>query len=199
MIEMVRFISMRLRAVKGRFSSRPRNDLFFKQQRLLEIGRRYRCTTLVETGTYLGDTVKIARRYFDRVLSVELSAELHQKNLERLKKYKNVLLWQGSSGQCLPEMLLLIPSERVLFWLDAHYSGTGTAKGGSNCPIISELEAIAAHPVGESCILIDDARCFGTEEGYPPIEQIRDKLMKINPNYHIRVENDCIMALPPSG
>lgn len=197
MKHVLRLVAIKIRHFKGQLSSRPRSDLFYKQQRLLEIGSRYHCSALVETGTYLGDTVKVARRYFDRVLSVELSTDLHQKNLERFKKHPNVILWQGNSGQRMLEMLSLIPSERVLFWLDGHYSGMGTERDESDCPIIPELEAIAAHPRCDHCILIDDARCFGKEEGYPSIEQVRQKLLTINPDFQVQIDNDCIMALPP--
>jgi hypothetical protein len=188
---------MKIRHLRGQFSSRPRNDLFYKQQRLLEIDSRYHCSIFLETGTYLGDTLKVVRRYFDRVLSVELSEDLHNQNLKRFKKYRNVFLWQGNSGKRMPEMLLMIVGERALFWLDAYYSGIGTAKDENVCPIISELEAIAKHPRRDHCILIDDVSCFGQEEGYPSIEKVREMLLKINPAFQVQIDNDCIMALPP--
>lgn len=197
MKKFLRLVAIRIRRLKGHLSNRPRNDLFYKQQRLLEIGSRYSCSTLVETGTYLGDTVKVARRYFDRVLSVELSADLHRKNIERFKKHPDVILWQGNSGMRMQEMLSQIIGSRALFWLDAHYSGAGTAKDENDCPLISELEAIAKHPRRDHCILIDDARCFGHEEGYPPIDLVLEKLLAINHEYYVHIENDCIMALPP--
>lgn len=197
MKQFLRLVAIKIRHFKGHLSSRPRNDLFYKQQRLLEIGSCYHCSIFLETGTYLGDTLKVARRYFDRVLSVELSEDLHNQNLKRFKKYRNVFLWQGNSGKRMPEMLPLIVGARALFWLDAHYSGVGTAKDENDCPIISELEAIAKHPRRDHCILIDDARCFGHEEGYPSIERVREKLLAINPEYYVHIDNDCIMALPP--
>jgi len=197
MKKFLRFVAIKIRRFKGHLSKRPRSDLFYKQQRLLEIGARYNCSTLVETGTYLGDTVKVARRYFDRVLSVELSEDLYLTNIERFEKSRNVYLWQGNSGVRIQEMISLIIGSRALFWLDAHYSGAGTAKDEEDCPLISELEAIGKHPRRDHCILIDDARCFGHDEGYPPIALVMEKLLAINSEYYVHIENDCIMALPP--
>lgn len=196
MKRLLRLAAIKIRHFKGYLSRRPRNDLFYKQQRLLEIGNRYHCTTLIETGTYLGDTVKVARRYFDRVLSVELSEDLHNQNLKRFERYRNVFLWQGNSGKRMPEMLPRIAGTRALFWLDAHYSGAGTAKGENDCPIIFEMEAIANHSRRDHCILIDDARCFG-QAGYPSIEWVNEKLLTINPAFHVQIDGDCIIALPP--
>ena len=59
-------------------------------------------------------------------------------------------------------MLSRLSEERALFWLDAHYSGGDTAKGQSNTPVMSELEAILAYSRRNDIILVDDLRYFWT-------------------------------------
>jgi len=86
-------------------------------------------------------------------------------------------------------------SGRVLFWLDAHYSGPGTAKGETECPLITELDTIKKHHRNNHCILIDDAHFFDGSH-YPSLETVREKLLSINRNYNIFVQRDCILALP---
>ena len=56
---------------------------------------------------------------------------------------------------------------RILFWLDGHYSGEGTGGCDEVCPIIAELRLIAQSKRKDHCILIDDARLFIGEDGYP--------------------------------
>ncbi len=192
-----RFLAIKVRKVRIKLSGRPVLDLSYKQQRLLEIGQHYKCDTFLETGTYLGDTLRVMKNYFDVLISVELSKELYQRNKERFSDCPHVMLWCGSSGDLLSEMLRHVGKGRILFWLDAHYSGAGTARGEQDCPVLAELAAIAGTKRHDHCILIDDALCFTQTPGYPTIEEIRKVLLGINPEFSITVENDCIAALPP--
>jgi len=61
-------------------------------------------------------------------------------------------------------------SGRILFWLDGHYSGEGTACGDQVSPILQELDLIKAHPRRDHCILIDDSRLFTGVDGYPTLK-----------------------------
>jgi hypothetical protein len=184
------------RRLRLTFSRRPADDLSYKQQIILETGWRFGCSTLLETGTYLGDTVNVAKGYFDRVLSVELSAELHAHCRERFRKDRNVFLWQGNSGELLGRMIDTLGEERALFWIDAHYSGSGTADGNHRCPVMAELAAIANLWRKDHCILIDDASLFDVDAAYPTKEEVGAVLMSINPDYEISIRNNIILALP---
>jgi hypothetical protein len=171
---------------------------FYKRHRLILEGRRYGCSTLVETGTYLGKTVQAVQRHFNQVLSVELSPKLYERAARKFRLARNVRLWRGDSGTVMDEMIHYITG-RAIFWLDGHYSGGMTACGANACPLVAELAAIARHPRNDHVILIDDARCFGRDAGYPTLDEVRQLLVSINPHYRINVENDCITARPDSS
>jgi hypothetical protein len=57
-----------------------------------------------------------------------------------------------------------------LFWLDAHPC-TDRSATDAPVPLLSELAAIAAHPVAGHVILVDDMRLMGSE-GFPAGEQL---------------------------
>jgi hypothetical protein len=181
-----------------RLKGRPAQGNHFKQERCLAIGAEYDCRVLVETGTHVGEMVAATRRQFEAVYSIELFRPLYDSTRRRFRRATNVFLYHGDSAVCLPEVLRRVDG-RALFWLDGHYSGEGTGKGASECPVLGELDAIATHARNDHCILIDDARHFGVHPDYPPIEEIRRRLLGINPDYEVSVEHDCIAALPPRG
>jgi hypothetical protein len=111
----------------------------------------------VETGTFRGDMVEVVRPYFSQVYSIELSKELHERNVERFQNCHNVYLYQGDSGAVLPRLLKRIPNIPTVFWLDAHPSGGDTALSAS--PLERELTAIL-EARDEGVILIDDLQPF---------------------------------------
>lgn len=193
----LRLLALRIRSIRLLLSARPRDDLSRKQQLLLEIGWSFRCSVFVETGTYLGDTVEILRHHFDEVFSIELHENLYKLNRKRFRGKGNVFLWLGDSGRLLPKVLNHVPAGRILFWLDAHYSGPGTAADGRNCPVLAELTAITALERKDHCIVIDDAHMFGNHKDYPTYEQIQQLLLSINPQFHVAIRNKIIFALPP--
>lgn len=188
----------RLRYYRWWLTGRRPNDEFghYKRLRLREVGRQYGCATLVESGTFHGETVAFARKWFRKVISIELLPQLYEMNRRRFRSATNVRLFGGDSGNVLPEAIREIDG-RALFWLDGHYSGPGTARAeNSECPVVAELAAIRASGRFDDCILIDDARLFGVNPDYPKIDEVTKILRGINSNYEIRVEEDCIHALP---
>jgi len=190
---------MTLRYFKWVFQRRPIRELcpFSKRTIILDNANLFNCTTFIETGTYCGDTVAAMRGAFKIIMSVELYEPLYKMNKLRFKNYSDVYLWLGDSSIALNDMVSKIEG-RALFWLDGHYSGPGTGKTETECPIIAELNVISGHSRKDHCILIDDARCFGQDKDYPPISLINSKLISINPNYNISIKNDIIVAFPPS-
>ena len=117
-------------------------------------------TTFMETGTFRGDTTAVAARIFESVHSFELSAELHANALKRFSGQANVHLHHGDSAELLPRILASGPREKILFWLDGHFSGGPTAQGKLNTPILDEIRAIAAAGIKDCVVLVDDLRCF---------------------------------------
>jgi hypothetical protein len=195
--DILRLLALRIRSIRLLLSARPSNDLSRKQQLLLEIGWNFRCSVFVETGTYLGDTVEILRHHFDEVFSIELYEKLYKLNKKRFQGKGNVSLWLGDSGRLMSEVLQHVSTGRILFWLDAHYSGPGTAAEDRDCPVLAELTAIAAHERKDHCIVIDDAHMFGNHTDYPTREQVQQMLLNVNPAFHIVIKNEIMVALPP--
>jgi hypothetical protein len=178
-----------------------------KHQKIINTGRLFSNTTLIETGTFHGDTVFACLPYFDSITSIELSDELHKKATKRFLNNSKVKILHGASEQVLPKVLsqLYVPA---VFWLDAHYSMGITAKGNQNTPILEELKLILSHPIKNHIILIDDARCFhpnyikkfqklGQHEvvqslqGYPTMIEIL-KLLKLHGSYSVSIDRDII-------
>src|SRR5579859_5086884 len=76
-----------------------------KRRVLRRYAREFRLHTLVETGTYLGDTVAALRRDFSHIYSIELSPELAERARKRFETTRNVTIVEGDSGIKLAEVL----------------------------------------------------------------------------------------------
>lgn len=139
-----------------------------KVRNVIQLASRYGASTLVETGTYLGEMIEATKSRFDRIVSVEIHPTLASRAVERFKRDRHVTILVGDSAVLMPGILAQIGPAPALFWLDGHYSGEGTGRAGYQTPIVHEIETIAAHRRGFcDVILIDDARAFGTSTGYP--------------------------------
>lgn len=159
-----------------------------------EYARRFSIYTLIETGTYLGEMVYANRRRFHTIISIELDRSLYERAKERFKKYPRVSIVHGDSGTVLP-MILKNVKTSCLFWLDGHYSGSGTAKGRSETPILNELLHIKSH--GDNhVILIDDARLFHGKNDYPALEELRSFSQSLWPRSAFDVQYDIIRICP---
>lgn len=168
---------------------------FIKQLLLRQLATRFGLRTLVETGTFLGDTVAAMRPHFDRIVSIELSAELARRARERFAQDPQVTILEGDSGALLPGVLTGL-DRPALFWLDGHYSGGITAQAAVDTPVLEELAAIFAHPIDTHVVLIDDARCFDGTSGYPTIDALRTLVASHRPGWSFEVRRDCIRLLP---
>lgn len=166
-----------------------------KQKMLKEYAKKYRCRTLVETGTYLGDMVHAMRNHFETIYSIELSRELYERACERFKGNRQIKLICGDSAVQLGKIIGELQPP-VLFWLDGHYSAGITAKADKYTPIIDELETILKQATGDNVILIDDARCFGKVPDYPEIATIQAIIETKMPSANIVVEDDTIRVTP---
>ena len=124
----------------------------------------------VETGAYKGDGIAalLSTKHFTTIHSLELSPIWVVHCRERFRNEPNVHLHQGDSSEVLKDLLsngTLPPSEPILFYLDAHFSGGETA--GENidqgCPVLRELEIIKTHRniLIPDVIIIDDMRLMG--------------------------------------
>ena len=112
-----------------------------KQITIQTYQEKYKVTTLVETGTFMGDMVDAQKIYFKKIFSIELGKELYENAKSRFINNNNITILQGDSGKVLSSILKEL-NEPAIFWLDGHYSGGITAKGDKECPIFEEIDAI---------------------------------------------------------
>lgn len=178
--------------------------LFLPAEQRVEVirdyAKRYGIKHLIESGTSVGDTPNALMDDFTTLTTIELDPGLYVRAVQRFAGSK-VQCMMGDSGRLLPGLLVGL-TEPVIFWLDGHHSGPGTAHGDLDTPIVAELTAAVAAPKG-SVILIDDARIFaeGPEHfdephyhDYPPLSWVRDKAQQSGFDYEMK---DDIIRITP--
>jgi hypothetical protein len=167
----------------------------FKRALVLAAGEQTGAGLFVETGTFYGDMVDAVSEQFRRIVSIELDPRLHQIARRRFRDRDHIQLLLGSSEDLLPGVLQRI-TEPAVFWLDAHYSGSRTAVGSSETPIVSELNSVLNHRIKKHVILVDDARCFDGTHDYPRLNDIQDLLVEHSGEYSWQVASDVIQIRP---
>lgn len=161
-------------------------------------------TLFVETGTFEGDAIEIARPFFDTIHSIELSPEYFELAKTRFANDAAVHLYLGDSAKKLAELKPLFANQPTLFWLDAHWcvaQDTGGEK--SQCPLLEEIRGIGQLNA-ESAIMIDDARLFASPppqpheiSQWPRLDQVIDALRAVGGKTHeLKIFNDVIVFAP---
>jgi hypothetical protein len=181
----------------------PKGACFaLKSTFLTMLKNKFNASVFIETGTYKGDTTNVAADVFDQVHTIELGVDLYEKAKERFIEKPNVFLYCGNSPDVLKQILPTI-SERVILWLDSHWSGGDTVLGEENTPVIKEIEAIKKSGHKNCIILIDDIRCFDPENsfystgmhyGYPSVHELKKAIKSINKNYCVQILGDILIA-----
>ncbi|MEO6053156.1 MAG: hypothetical protein ABIP97_04015 [Chthoniobacterales bacterium] len=164
-----------------------------KRAVLLDFARRHHLKTFVETGTFHGDTLGYLSPHLDALYSIELADSFYEAATKRFAGSKNIHLLHGDSATRLTEVISDL-SEPALLWLDAHYSAGDTARGDEDTPIVQELNLLFSNQKVKHFILIDDARDFGRDPGYPSLSYI-EKVAEQN-NYKYDCRFDIIRLLP---
>lgn len=162
---------------------------------ILKYARKFHIKTLVETGTYLGQTVDDLKQGFLKIFTIELDKNLYKNAKNNFAKYNNITIIQGDSSKKIKNVIKRIKNPTV-FWLDAHYSSGLTAKGNLETPILKELIAISKSRVKNHVILIDDARKFKGLNDYPTIRQIKKIVSQNFWNYKVITKKDIIRIYP---
>jgi len=169
---------------------------FMKRSILLRFALDHGCKTFVETGTQYGDTPWLFRGRFQAIYTIELSSRLAAIARDRFRNYPHIQVVEGDSGEKLASLLPSLKS-KTLFWLDGHYSAGVTAQGTLDCPIYAELQSIFEKCPVPFVILIDDARCFGTEKDYPTLMELEHFVKGRIPSSVTNVTNDIISIIIP--
>jgi hypothetical protein len=161
------------------------------KQRILKTYRdRFRLRTIVETGTFTGETVEAMRGETERVISIELEPLLYAAALRRFAAAPNVTLLHGDSTVLLPQIVAGLDGP-ALFWLDGHYAGSGTA-GKGNSPLLREIETLLAQEPRGHVVLIDDARQLTGRDGYVALDQLLAVIRRSRPHADVSVVDDII-------
>ena len=168
---------------------------FVRRAHLLTLGKQIGATTVIETGTYRGDTTLFLARHFPTVHTIEVEHNLAALARERFADKPGITLWQGDSPTVLAK-LMADAGGPLLVYLDGHDSGGVTGKGTESCPVMSELECIREGKLEKIIIVIDDARLFGLDPAYPTLSQIRQFAEKHMPDFTVRTELDAIIIEP---
>jgi len=174
--------------------SLPLPDLL-KRAILKTAARDFKARILVETGTFRGDTVWTLRDEFQRIFSIEVQPQLAALAASRFANMPHIEIVEGDSASRLADVVPRLDGA-TMFWLDGHYSAGVTGRGVSDCPVWGELDAIVHGMKHPFLILIDDARCFGTTDGYPSLGEVREFTATRFPGHALRVENDMIWIYP---
>jgi len=177
--------------VQWRLAGRPVPAPPLVKQHILKTYQdRFGLRTVVETGTFTGETVEALRARADRVVSIELEPALHAAALRRFAGAPNVTLLQGDSTALLPSILEQLTTP-ALFWLDGHYAGSGTA-GAGNSPLLQEVRTLLARPPRGDVILIDDARQLTGKDGYAALDDLVGMIRRSRQRADVRVTDDIV-------
>lgn len=160
-----------------------------KRSMLLAEAYRIQASSIVESGTYQGDTVWYFRNKLSSIISIEIQPRLATLAKERFKGWKNISIVEGDSGDVLPGICAALPGP-TLFWLDGHYSGGVTGSGREECPLWRELEAIVTVARTPWSVFIDDARLLGVDAAYPTVDELKEFVRTRCPQHRLEIEND---------
>src|ERR1700733_9721227 len=162
---------------------------------LKRLQQNFNCAYFIETGTYLGETPAYLQSQFSKIFTIELDDNLFKAATSRLSHFSNVECLQGDSQDVLKRIVPQL-DKQAMFWLDGHYSGTGTAKGIVSAPLLEELQIIGSSKIKDHVIVIDDISDFSAVEGNIPLSKVLEKLESINPSYTFYKKYCKVFALP---
>jgi hypothetical protein len=166
-----------------------------KRDLIVQQAKKHGLNVLVETGTFKGEMLECQLANFKQLISVELDEELYRAARARFAAHPQVQLLQGDSGVKLAEAIKDL-KEPALFWLDAHYSFGLTAGRGTDAPIFKELSCLTGRQEFRDAILIDVARLFGWDFGYPSLRKVKRFVASHWPERRFYVESDIICIVP---
>jgi len=168
---------------------------FYKRKIVKYYARKFSPEIFIETGTYIGDMIQAVKKNFIQVYSIELNEALYRKARKKFENNNNISIIYGDSTVQLKKILPKI-TKPCLFWLDAHYSGEGTAKGDLETPIMEEMYLILNHSKLKHIILIDDANMFVGKNDYPSIEKVKNLVSKYHKDWLFIIKDDIIRIHP---
>ena len=139
----------------------------------------------IETGTFKGETTKLASKHFKNVTTIEINEDNYNYSKNRLNNISSIEFLLGDTIKLFPSVIENHNDLKSTFWLDAH--PMDPEKDG-DCPLLVELDILKKHSKrNDHIIIIDDLqRCYNSKGNYPKFEELEGKLLAINPNYIIK-------------
>jgi hypothetical protein len=140
---------------------------YSKVRQIKALAARTHSRTFIETGTFVGNTTMRCSNTFERVITMELDADLFRQARAYLASRPNVSCLHGDALQLLPTVLDSPEVVDALVFLDGHFSGGATAHGSLVEPACEEITVLAGHTHKINAVVVDDFRCFGRDAGWP--------------------------------
>ena len=138
------------------FQTFPWNGDGYLAAEVLRLKEAHNIMSAIETGTCLGSTMIWLGEQFAAVDTVEVNDAFRTIAQDRgLAHFENNAPWITSHAGESVEMLKKVSAG--FYFLDAHW--------GEHCPLLDELDAIAAAKV-KPCIIIHDFQVPGTDFGF---------------------------------
>ena len=159
-----------------------------KQRAIRDTARAFGLRALVETGTNYAHMIRVQRRRFREIYSIEIDAAKAEGARKKFARFPAVHILQGDSGEILPRLLPEL-REPCLFWLDGHDFDRAT-------PVERELAALFAHPGQNHVVLIDDAKWFNGHGGYPTLGSLRQRVARDYIGHTLDVHDESIRIFP---
>jgi hypothetical protein len=116
----------------------------------------FQIETVIETGTFKGNTTAFLGSLFNTVHTIEIAPDFYTESLAFLQQYPNVCCHFGSSPVVLQQILPSLSNQRVLFYLDAHWL--------ADWPLLDELKQISKTHRNNCIIVIDDFKVPGRSD-----------------------------------
>jgi hypothetical protein len=190
-LDMVELAKWPLRRIWGVNRHQTGLPSVLKRRVIASYAQRHKLKTFVESGTYLGETVAFMRSYCPRVYSVEFQVHLAKAAQERFAHDPSIRIFQGDGSAWIPRIVAEL-KEPALFWLDGHFAA-GTARDGElACPTVQEISSVLADTRYPHLLLVDDAREFQGEGGYPTLDVLQQVILSASPDASIEVRNDIV-------
>ncbi len=164
-----------------------------KLRQLTAVRNRTGATTLVETGTYLGNTARRASHFFDMVYTIEVDETLYTKAKTFLAPRTNIECLLGDCAKVLPELMARPDVDNALLFLDGHFSGGETGCGIVEEPAVSLIASLAPFRSRIKGIVIDDFRTLTGKDGTPTKSAVFAALEKYFPEFVTSVHLDQIL------
>lgn len=129
----------------------------------------------IETGSFVGETMDDIKNSFYKIISIEITDKYFDYCRNKFINYSNIEIIHGDSLNVLPLLIEKYNNERIMFFLDAHYSAGDTGKNHLDVPLIEELKIINRDLKNSCLVIIDDADLFGWKHELLSWEEINEK------------------------